>query len=60
MDAQHIYNIRNHKETDTHLVAHFLHHGLEALNLFGLQTNTWTPEERHRKVRESLDPNSTH
>lgn len=47
--AQHIYNIRNHRETDTHLVAHFLHHGLEALEIWGLQTNNnWTPEERRR------------
>lgn len=47
--SQHIYNIRNHRETDTHLVAHFIQHGLDALEISGLQTNNnWTPEDRRR------------
>lgn len=50
--AQHIYNIKNHRDTDTHLVAHFLHHGLDALEISGLQTNlNWTQEDRRRTER---------
>ncbi|KAL2077005.1 hypothetical protein ACEWY4_027398 [Coilia grayii] len=38
---QHTYNIRNKKETQTHLVKHFLEHGLKSLSITGLQSNAF-------------------
>lgn len=44
---QHLYNIRNKKETQTHIVKHFLQHGLDSLEVCGLQSNqSWTLSER--------------
>lgn len=44
---QHRYNIKNKKETNTPLVRHFIHHGLEALKVTILQNNSsWTNKER--------------
>lgn len=44
---QHIYNIKNHKETNTHIVAHFLQHGLNSLRVCGLQSrHSWNLPER--------------
>ena len=49
---QHRHNIRNHKETDTPLVQHFLLHGLEAMRVAGLQKDaSWTTQDRRRKER---------
>lgn len=51
--AQHRYNIRNQRERRTHLVAHFLQHGLEALEATGLESNpNWTEMERKKKETE--------
>ena len=44
---QHTYNIRHKKETQTHLVNHFLQHGLFSLKITGLQSNLfWTLSNR--------------
>ncbi|KAL2076550.1 hypothetical protein ACEWY4_027853 [Coilia grayii] len=44
---QHHYNIRNRKETSTHIVKHFLDHGLTSLKISGLQTNQyWSLTQR--------------
>lgn len=44
---QHIYNINRKKETHTHIVNHFIHHGLPALRVMGLQSDrTWTLKQR--------------
>ncbi|KAL2076952.1 hypothetical protein ACEWY4_027451 [Coilia grayii] len=46
---QHQYNIRNHKETNTHIVRHFLEHGLTSLRISGLQSNQfWSLTHRLR------------
>lgn len=48
---QHRYNIRNNKETDTHLVQHFLTHGIQYLRVTGIQNNhSWS--DRQRKQME--------
>lgn len=44
---QHIYNINQKKETHKHIVNHFIHHGLAALRVMGLQSDrTWTLKQR--------------
>lgn len=49
--SQHLFNIRNGKESNTLLVKHFIDHGREHLRLAGLEGNVcWS--ERERKKRE--------
>ncbi|KAL2102106.1 hypothetical protein ACEWY4_001274 [Coilia grayii] len=49
----HSYNIRTHKKRDTHLVSHFLRHGLENLRIRGQDHDPkWTLGQRLRKERE--------
>ncbi|KAL2076395.1 hypothetical protein ACEWY4_027999 [Coilia grayii] len=44
---QHMYNIRHHKETNTHIVKHFLEHDLTSLRISGLQSNQfWNLNKR--------------
>ena len=44
---QHRYNINNAKETELLIVQHFMNHGINALEVCGLETNqTWTEFER--------------
>lgn len=51
--AQHRYNIRNKKETDTLLVKHFLQHGLQSIRMAGLQRNiNWSDSERKKSERQ--------
>ncbi|KAL2076769.1 hypothetical protein ACEWY4_027632 [Coilia grayii] len=46
---QHQYNIRHHKEINTHIVKHFLEHGLTSLRISGLQSDqSWTLHKRLR------------
>lgn len=50
---QHKYNIKNKKEIDTLLVKHFILHGLQAVKIAGIQSNsTWTANERKKKERQ--------
>lgn len=49
---QHRYNIKNRKKTDTPIVKHFILHGLQSLEVAGLQSNScWTDRERKTKER---------
>ena len=49
---QHIYNIRHKKETNTHIVQHFIEHGLTSLRVMGLQSNQlWTLHKRLQMER---------
>ena len=44
---QHRYNVNNGKKTDLLIVQHFMVHGINALEVSGLETNlTWTQGER--------------
>lgn len=48
--AQHRYNITNHKNTETPLVAHFLQHGLKNLTITILDgKESWTARQRKRQ-----------
>lgn len=50
---QHRHNVRNKKEVDTPLVAHFLKHGLASVRMAGLQRNSlWTDRERKSREQE--------
>ncbi len=50
--AQHRYNIRNQKDTNTPLVKHFIEHGLTSMRVAGLQKNiNWTDLERKKKEK---------
>ncbi|KAL2078819.1 hypothetical protein ACEWY4_026504 [Coilia grayii] len=49
---QHKYNIRKKKETHTHIVQHFISHGLHSLRVMGLEQNEmWTTFTRKRTER---------
>jgi len=51
--AQHRYNVRNKKDTDTLLVKHFLQHGLLEMRMAGLQRDiNWSDMERKKKERQ--------
>ena len=51
--GQHKYNIKNKRETHTLLVKHFILHGLQAVKIAGVQSNSiWTNDERKRKERQ--------
>lgn len=44
---QHRYNIKHRKKIDTPLVRHFILHGIEALRMAGIQSNScWTDKQR--------------
>lgn len=50
--AQHRYNIKNQKEMHTKLVPHFLEHGLQSLEVSGLEHNiNWTAAQRQQTER---------
>lgn len=50
--AQHQYNIRNRRETNTPLVKHFIEHGLASLRVAGLQRdNNWTDWDRKKREK---------
>lgn len=50
---QHRYNMRNKKEIHTPLIKHFMLHGLQAVRVAGIQSNsTWTDTERKKIERK--------
>lgn len=50
--AHHRYNIRHKHKTSTHLVKHFIEHGVRNLHLQGIQQNhRWSTEERRKAER---------
>lgn len=50
--TQHRYNITNQKNTTTPLVRHFIGHGLQAVRMAGLQSNSiWSDKERKGRER---------
>ena len=49
---QHLYNILNHRRLDTHLVPHFLRHGVDFLSLSALEhQRDWTQPQRRARER---------
>ncbi|KAL2076758.1 hypothetical protein ACEWY4_027645 [Coilia grayii] len=51
--TQHRYNIRNKRQTQTALVAHFIKHNLKELRYTGLQHNpTWKLHQRQKEERK--------
>lgn len=51
--TQHRYNIRNKKETQIPIVKHFIFHGLLAVRVAGIQSNSfWTDTERKKIERK--------
>lgn len=58
--TQHRYNIKNRKETHTHLVQHFLLHGWEALRCSGLEHKpNWTIKQRQRQEKNWINKLNT-
>lgn len=48
--SHHTYNIRHRNKSSTHLVQHFLSHGIQNLMFKGLeQDNNWTTAQRRRR-----------
>ena len=57
---QHMYNITNHKETQTYIVSHFIKHGLSSLRIAGIQHNPhWSLAIRLTEEKQWIDKLST-
>ena len=51
--TEHLHNINNSRRLDTHLVPHFIRHGVDALRMCGLAHQpAWTHRQRHACERK--------